>query len=846
IGRQPDGNASIFYFGKPTPDSTNNFSIACIDYNSAPLISLNAGFYSGPQTITITTTSTGATTCYTLDGSTPEDFSPVYSGPLTIDSTMVVKARSFGMGKLPSKTESNSYFIDFNTDLPVVSISTLPAHFWDWDKGIYVMGPNADTVMPYFNANFWQDWERPIHFEYFNVQGGQEFEQDFGVKIHGGWSRANDLKSLRILAKGKYGEPELNYRLFPGKDITEFKSFVLRNSGNETNVTHFRDALMHKAVQEKTHIDIQDYQPSVVFINGEYMGILNLREKISTDYLAENHGVDPDSVDLLQFDGYVIDGQNDNYLYMAEFIITNDMAIQANYEQAKEMLDIENFCDYFIAETYYINWDWPQNNVKYWRERKPGAKWRYIMTDVDFGLGLFGGAFSSNDLQRVIDQDDNSHSKMFRSLLHNQEFREYFVNRYADLINTIFLPENLSELALSFKDSLYDEMPRHMARWNGDFNAWDTYHIDGTLIGFINNRAYPARNHIQEQFALTKQVSVTLKVYPAEAGTIQINTIQPDEYPWSGVYYDGVPVTITAIPNPGYEFAFWQSPIMIQNPLHNPAFTMNLDTNDIFTAYFFGAPDTNRISISEINYNSSVSYDAGDWVELHNYGTTDIDLSGWIFKDGDDNHSFAIPNGTMLVSNSYLVLCRDTADFSAVFPGISNYTGPFDFGLSSTGEALRLYDPEGNLFISAEYYSISPWPSSPNGGGTTLELIDPYDDPGHYTNWFAGCQGGSPGGPFQPCNTEIENPSEISFDFINYPNPFSEHTTFAFKLDRAQNVEITLIDQQGKTAALVVNRRFSEGKNEVGFDASGLNQGVYYCRFRSEEFIRTRMLGIIR
>ncbi|MFH2140820.1 MAG: CotH kinase family protein [Bacteroidota bacterium] len=583
-----------------------------------------------------------------------------------------------------------------------------------------------------------------------------------------------------------------------------------------------------------------------MFINGEYFGILNLREKISEDYIAENYNIDPDDVDLLQFNGYVIAGENSHFLHMVEFIALNDMANQTNYDSATTMLDIENFCDYFIAETYYVNWDWPQNNVKYWRERKPGARWRYILTDVDMGLGLMGTGFMTNDLHRVIVQSDNYHSIMLNKLLNNQKFREYFINRYADLINTIFLPDNLKALAYLFKDSIYEEMPQHMHRWNGDMYAWENFSIDGTMISFIENRAAPARNYIEDEFSLNKQVNVTLNVYPQGAGKIQISTIIPDSYPWSGIYFDGVPVEIKALPNPGYEFAFWQSPILIPSPNNNQSVMLNIDTNDVFTAYFFGQPDTCRIAISEINYNSADTTDSGDWIELFNYGNVNVDISNWVFKDGEDAHNFVIPENTILPKNQYLVLCADSQKFAGIYPSVTNFAESFNFGLSSQGENLRLFDNNMQLHTSVQYLISNPWPDAPNGLGKTLELIDPYGNPDLYSNWFAGCYGGSPGGPFIACNNlVVELPVEET-DFICYPNPFYNRTNIVFYLNEPKNVNITIFDQRGNIVKHLADQTMTEGKHVIEFDASGLNSGVYFCRYISNDLSVTKMLSVLR
>ncbi|MBU0765351.1 MAG: CotH kinase family protein [Bacteroidetes bacterium] len=845
FGRLPDGTGAEVIFGKPTPDSTNNSSSGYSAYTDDPSFSVDAGFFPGTQYISLSSTEPGAKIRYTLDGSEPADDAALYTSPLTVDSSCAIRARAFNIDRLPSNVITNSYFIDDPTTLPIVSITTHPDNFWDWEHGIYVMGPNAEPDVPYFNANFWQDWEVPVHIEFFDVSGSREFEQDFGAKIHGGWSRSNDLKSLRILAKGKYGKSTLDYRLFPDKDIDSFKRFVLRNSGNETNVTHFRDALMHKAVHKNTHIDIQDYRPAVVYLNGKFFAVLNLREKISEDYLAENHGVDPDSVDLLQFDGYVIRGSNEHFLQMAEFIVFNDMELQDNYENVKTMLDIENFCDYFIAETYYVNWDWPQNNVKYWRENKPGARWRYIMTDVDFGLGLWGSSFSSDDLDRVIHADNNYHSFIFRSLLNNTEFRHYFINRYADLINTIFLPQAFGSLAYAFRDSIAAEMPRQFDRWGGDMETWN-WNIDYVLADFINSRPEYARKHIQSQFELNKQVVLTLNVYPEGAGSIKINTITPEEFPWTGIYFDGVPVEITALPNPGYEFSFWQSLHLVQTPDHEQTIEINIDTDEVFTAYFFGAPDTVRITISEINYNSLPGMDGGDWIELYNFGTPEADISGWTFSDSNDDNVFVFPQGTTLSPGERLVVCRDTEAFHTAYPSVANFIGPFDFGLSSAGDSVRIFDADGNLKAPAVYSSQAPWPAAANGQGPTLELLDPYGSLSSPANWFAGCSGGSPGTAFEPCNMATgELPVSENILFV-YPNPATDRLNIAYRCSAGETVRIRLTDQFGRTVAEKAETATAGGRHSGTLSLEGFSPGIYYCSLISSSGIRSRIVQVVR
>ena len=830
-GRFPDGSANNGLFGTPTPDLTNNGSVSYLGYVTDPVFSLAGGFYMVNQSLTISDLFVGSVIRITMDGSIPTLTDSVYSAPITIDSNMVIRARAFAAGFLPSEVVTKTYFIDDNSTLPVLSITTDPANLWDFNTGIYVLGPNADPGVPFFGANFWQNWEIPIHLEYYSADAVLQFDQDFGMKIHGGWSRSQPQKSLRILAKGRYGNSTLDYQLFPDKEIYSFKRFIIRTSGNETvqNGTFFRDALMHKAVHN-TFNDIQDYVPAVVYLNGEFWGIQNIREKISKYYLAENFGVNPDSVDILQFDGAIMEGTNTDFINLANFIISNNMAITANYDVVTNQLDIENFCDHFITQTYYVNWDWPQNNIKYWKSQSPGSKWRYIVTDMDFGL-CFGGTSNDNDLNRVTTQSNTAHAAMLNSLLLNTTFRNYFINRYADLINTVFNARTLSNLAYSYMDSIIGEMPRHIEKWGGDFNNWYQVNVEASLIGFINGRPSPARDHIEQEFGLSKQVSVTLSVYPEGAGTIKISTIIPDSFPWAGIYFDGVPVTITANPNPGYEFSFWQSLNLIPSPDYNSSITLNIDTNEVFTAYFFGEPDTNRITISEINYKSIVNWDMGDWIELHNYGTIDVDISGWKLKDLNNN-SYTIPDSTFLIQDEYIVLVQDTAKFKIYNPTVNNYVGPFNFGIGSNGESLKLYDPSGLLYLSLSFTGNSLWPSGANGFGSTLELLDRYNDLNSYYNWFAGCFGGSPGVGFAPCMVGLEQQSgNNSSVFLEaYPNPFDYSTTIRISLDESERVLLKIIDTQGKEMMTIAEGTMNEGDHYIPFQPNNLSAGIYYCQ----------------
>ncbi|NVO02208.1 MAG: CotH kinase family protein [Bacteroidetes bacterium] len=605
-GRFPDGSQNWCLFKTPSPDTSNIFSTCSSGYSSVPTFNLPAGFYNGTQQVSLTGNGSEIIR-YTIDGSEPTATSTLYVSPIIVDSTKVIRARSFSTDPfiLPGKTITNTYFINENITIPVISLSSDPRNLFDWNYGIYELGPNADPLnVPYFGANFWNGWERPSHIEYFDQNGNFGFESNTEAKIQGNFSKAWPQKGFTVSAKDNYEAEDINYQLFPSKPISKFKNFNIRNAGSDWNTCHMRDRLVQKTAQELTKIDIMDARPCVLFINGKYWGVYEIREKQDEHYIENNYNIDPEKIDFLEFDGSIIKGSNKPFLEMASFIGNNNMNLQANYDSVQNIIDIKNFCDYFITETYVINTDWLgpyTNNIKFWRTNNPPGKWRYMLWDTDLSLGFMQpmgeGGDTTNMLHRAMfPETSNPHSTMLNSLLDNTNFRNYFVNRYCDLLNTIYKPYHFSQKTNTLRDEVLPEMARHFDLWGGtspfpqlvgrssDIPSWEK-NLD-TMKMFMYSRPNIARNQILDEFSLVKPVNVGLNVVPENAGDIQINTIFPDSMPWEGVYFDGVPISITAKAKLGFKFLYWKSPNIISGSNLNSTIALNVNQNEPFTAYF--------------------------------------------------------------------------------------------------------------------------------------------------------------------------------------------------------------------------------------------------------------------
>jgi len=359
-GRISDGSLP-WIFQEPSPGSANTGN-EILGYADTVSVSLPGGFYS--SSISVELSASESDIFYTLDGSDPDSCSQKYSTPINITKTTILKALSMKKGCLPSPTTYQSYFINIKTDLPVISLICDPYNLFDADSGIY--------------TNYKMDWERPAHVEFFEDDKSLGFSENCGIEIFGSQSAEWPQKSISVKFKKRYGVSKIEYPLFPDFRVTTFKAFVLRNSGNDFQYTHIRDAVMQTLVKD-LDIDYLEYRPATSFINGEYWGIYNIREKINEHYIANRHGVDANNIDLLENNMEVIHGDSLHYQRLIDYISTSDMTTDAAYAYLDSVIDLDECILYFAAQAYYDNMDWPGTNIKFWRERSATGKWRWIL-----------------------------------------------------------------------------------------------------------------------------------------------------------------------------------------------------------------------------------------------------------------------------------------------------------------------------------------------------------------------------------------------------------------------------------------------------------------------------------
>ena len=373
--------------------------------------------------------------------------------------------------------EEDDLLIGNEHSLPIFEIDIDEKYLWSPDSGLYIIGNNGiakDCSCP-IPANYNQQWEYPAVIRYTPVgEFSPAFGEMVGFRIKGKCNRQKAMKSIGLFWRNEYGKPLLEYPLFPGSGITQFKRLLLRNSGNDYGLTHLKDAAVIQIIKDYALVDFQAYAPCVVYLNGEYWGIHNMRELISPHHFKYHYNVNADLVDLLEgslMSPEVNDGSSDAFIEeVINYIRDNDLSINDHYLTISERIDIENLIDYMIIETYVANRDWPVTNCRWWRENKADGmnKWRWIAFDHDVAFNpKFVKDIWIGDLYgESCNPEKNPGFFIFNHLILNDDFTRQFLSRYIFFLETVFDPDRVEMIVMGMKRDLQEEYSRHREKWH--------------------------------------------------------------------------------------------------------------------------------------------------------------------------------------------------------------------------------------------------------------------------------------------------------------------------------------------------------------------------------------------
>ncbi len=473
------GNYGIYYFSKPTPLAKNGNGTEAVSYT--PKVNTKAGVYNNVDSLKISFEGYGKI-YYTTDGSNPTTSSKEYSSPLTIKKTTVLKVMSKETGKIGSEVKTYSYIVNENHTLPVMSITISPSDL----KALH-------------NHAWTEGYIKPAYAEYFELDGSG-FEIGAGLKLFGGSTRGHAKKSYELKFKKKYGAGKLKYQVFDDVDSAIFDSLVLRTGsqdelGNYSKKAIIRDIVGTALVKEYTSVDVQAYVPIAMYLNGKYWGLYFIREKIDETLVANHYNVPADkkATDLLRIDGQLKSGSRTKYNKLISYISSHPMSNNSYYEEVKKLVDIENLCDFWIAETWTANHDIV--NVRYFSNPNvDNGKWKFIFYDLDSAFynvdrNYYAFSTSASGMTSI-----GYSTFLLRNLMKNSNFRKTYLERLSYNLKNTWSSENvLKKIDDVIEEIGIDEIKRNLKRWNKSYSEWENN------VNFVRNYAKKRNKYMISQ-----------------------------------------------------------------------------------------------------------------------------------------------------------------------------------------------------------------------------------------------------------------------------------------------------------------------------------------------------------
>jgi CotH kinase protein/Chitobiase/beta-hexosaminidase C-terminal domain/Lectin C-type domain/HYR domain/Secretion system C-terminal sorting domain/Divergent InlB B-repeat domain len=591
-----------------------------------PVASIAGGRFNAPISVSLSTPTAGATIYYTLDGSDPTPFSSVYSAPINISANAPLRAKTVAAGLTASKTTTHTYLFGVSHTFPIVALSFKNADFFNADTGLYIqyLKPiDVKTNIELFEPN----------------SNTAAFSMLISASVQGSTSASLPQKSLDIKPKAALGGATIPYQVFPDLPYNSYKRFVLHSSGQDWGVTQFRDALvsgLFRDIQDlngfmrKPETYMQGFRPAVVYFNGQYWGIHNIRERMTTPYIEQHLGWTPTQYDLVENDLSIFETKNGDsvawYRFRNEVLgdlgnpTPNQYASDVDLAALSTKMDMTNFIDYMIINLYMDNEDWLTNNMRRFKLRNATDKWKWLCYDFDFTMGLFTpqgwntGDATQNTLTRLRNlgkivpyQAGQTEPVIFEKCWQNPAFRRRFINRMADIMNSAFTPTRVIGRVDQYETLYKPEIPKHAARWGTPYfpDVWNANLQH--MRDFSNARPNMIYNHFLQDDVLRNEITgvnnLTLDVSPANGGSLQLNTLTlaGNRIPFVGKYFTGVRIPLKAIPAPGYEFVSWSDPVYGTTDSINVVLFGPLGLTANFRATTACVPDVIRLNSTTCN-----------------------------------------------------------------------------------------------------------------------------------------------------------------------------------------------------------------------------------------------------
>ena len=827
VGRETNGAAVWKLFLTPTPNAANTGAVNF--YTTTPTFSVAPGFYPGAQNVTITCPDAGSTIRYTLDGSIPTTTSTLYAGPINIPTTKVLRAKSFSANER-SFTRTATYFINVDHTIPVLSIA----------------GFGASSVQSLLNGN--SGIAPQGSFEMFESDNSFVDAGEGEFNKHGNDSWAYDQRGFDFIMKDQFGYNDaIEHQIFPGKSRTSFQRLIIKAAASdnypfENGGTHIRDAFVHTLSQKaELKMDERTWKPCIVYLNGVYWGVYEIREKVDdSDFTEYYDNQDKFNIQYLKtwgatWEDYGAPNALNDWNSLKTYVQANNMGNATNFAFVDSQLNWESLVDYFCINSFSVCQDWLNWNTAWWRGMDPAGehkKWRYTLWDMDAVFGHYINYTGIPDVsanadpcnvEALPDPGGQGHTEILQKLINeNPIVEQYYITRYADLLNTHFSCTYLNYLLDSMIAQIAPEMPGQIARWGGTMGEWQANVQD--LRDFIDLRCVALNQGMNDCYNLTGPFPVTFDVSPVLSGEIKVNSIWAPNYPWSASYFGGIATNLIARPLTGYAFDHWEYTVGPTTlPITIDSNSMNILQPENVVAFFIidnpdldgdGITNTDEATIgTDPNNPDSDGDGVNDGTEVNN-GSNPLDPCSPNLNAANcdsDGDGITNPNENIIGTNPN----NPDTDGDGISDGaeVNGGSDPLDPCDPVNTSPDCIVDNDGDGITNAQEGVLGTDPNNPDtdGDGITDGLeVDNGSNP------LDPC---SPNGVGLTCNPGILVPTGFS--------PNGDNNNDAFRVFAGSDVKafkMSVYDRWG-------NKMFETTESGFGWDGNykgkELNPGIY-------------------
>lgn len=739
---------------------------------------------------------------YTSDGTIPTEHSEVFGTEQEL-AQGVYRFRAYADNAIPSEVVTRVY-MQTDYDVDVVHLVGDPYDLTSEQEGLLL--------------NTWFDHEVDGHVVIVSPTDSVLINQGTGVKLHGkAGSRVLPQKSLRLYGRQKFGNDRFAYPFFGDNGLQDYKRLIIRNGGQDWDKAFIRD-IVPASLLKDVGLDVRAWRPCVMLVNGEFWGFYNIRERIDRFYIADNNeGVNDKNVSLLEYADVVIDGTNKPLRLVLDSL--REMQSSSQFKDIVERnFDVDNLCTYVAAQLLLDNRDWPINNREMWRATDVG-RWRWVLfdTDISQGFNYYFEPASSNGFHRVFSEEDTHgtnppwSTELFRLVLLHDDFKSRFVNRYLELHQETMTPGRYHHTIDSCAQYLQELLPKQSERWGGQMhwtNFMDTLHM------FADVRSEYAVRHVQEFMEFSAPKELTLDVFPVESGVVRLHSTIHKRFPVRRHVFQEAAVEIEAIPLYGYRFVRWS------DGYTQARRQVEIETDQELKAEFEVLLNENRpIVISEILYRER-SESLGDWLELFNPNSWDINIQGMQIVDELGDTLVNVVSPTRISAGGYVVFAKNARRFDDKYSTICIASGSLNRGLRESG-TLKVYSPDGKLWSTLSYSGTTPWPHVESSRPISIQRKDARLNSNNGADWIVSYGIGETPGQATPGSNSWQVSRGVALRVS--PNPATSVCTV--EVDTGKILDVCVYTVDGRR----VNVPIASATNErsVYIQAHAIASGTY-------------------